>query len=215
MLSGKLLAGLKSLGQESGSTLFMILLAAYPTLLRRYTGQNDIVVGSPVAGRNRKETEELVGFFLNMLVLRTDLSANPTFRHLLIRVHDVCLEAYAHQDLPLEKIVEELRPDRDLSRNPFFQVTFALQNTPLLPLELAGLRTEELDFGSGIAIFDVHLYMVEENSRLRGWLSYNGDMFDDATIARMLNHFQANPRGLAMRQFFKAKPDQTCESSQS
>ena len=173
----------------------MILLAAYQTLLRRYTGQNDIVVGSPMAGRNHKETEELVGFFLNMLVLRTDLSANPTFRQLLVRVRDVCLEAYAHQDLPFEKIVEELRPDRDLSRNPFFQVTFALQNTPLVPLELAGLRTEELDFGSGIAIFDLHLYMVEENSRLRGWLSYNGDMFDDATIARMVNHFQANPRG--------------------
>ena len=94
-------------------------------------------------------------------VLRTDLSANPTFRQLLVRVRDVCLEAYAHQDLPFEKIVEELRPDRDLSRNPFFQVTFAHpQNTPLVPLELAGLRTEELDFGSGIAILDLHLYMV-------------------------------------------------------
>ena len=110
-------------------------------------------------------------------------------------MRDVCLEAYAHQDLPFEKIVEELRPDRDLSRNPFFQVTFALQNTPLVPLELAGLRTEELDFGSGIAIFRPAPLHGGGEWRLRGWLSYNGDMFDDATIARMVNHFQANPRG--------------------
>ena len=118
----------------------MTLLAAFQTLLHRYTGQDDIVVGSPIANRNRIEIEGLIGFFVNTLVLRTDHSGNPTFRELLHRVREMALEAYAHQDLPFEKLVEELRPDRDLSRSPLFQVMFVFQNAPARELSFKGLN---------------------------------------------------------------------------
>ena len=142
-LSPEVSAGLKELSRREGVTLFMTLLAAFQTLLHRYSGQEDIVVGSPVAGRNYRETEGLIGFFVNTLALRTDLSGEPTFVELLQRVKEVCLGAYAHQDVPFEKLVEELQPERDLSRSPLFQVMFGLQNVPqtaarLGELELAG-----------------------------------------------------------------------------
>ena len=190
VLSETLSAGLKSLSHRHGVTLFMTLLAAYQTLLHRYTGQTDIVIGIPVAGRNRIELEGLIGFFLNMLVLRADLSGNPTLGEVLSRVREVCVGAYAHQDLPFERLVEELHPERDLSRNPLFQTTFAFQNTPRFPLELAGLTTNELEVDTGIARFDLHLFMEEEEKGLRGYLDYNTDLFNSATIAGMLGHFQ-------------------------
>jgi hypothetical protein len=130
---------LEALSQREGVTLFMTLLAAFQTLLYRYTQQEDIPVGSPIANRNRSEIEGLIGFFVNSLVLRTDLSGNPTFRELLSRVREVALGAYAHQDLPFEKLVEELHPERSLNQNPLFQVVFALQNAPMETLELPGL----------------------------------------------------------------------------
>lgn len=135
-LPNDLSQALKALSQQEGVTLFMTLLAAFQALLYRYTGQTDIAVGSPIANRNRRELEDLIGFFANSLVLRTDLSGNPTFRELLFRVRKIAVGAYAHQDLPFEKLVEELHPERSLSRNPLFQVVFALQNAPMEQLAL-------------------------------------------------------------------------------
>jgi aspartate racemase len=167
----------------------MTLFAAYQTLLHRYTGQSDIVIGSPVAGRNRSELEGLIGFFLNMLVLRGDLSGNPTFRELLVRVRELCLEAYSHQDLPFEKLVEELRPKRDLSYNPFFQVTFAIQHGPRFDLEFPGLDAMDVDIDPGTARFDLNLNIQEKQSGLQGYIDYNTDLFDASTIERLCEHF--------------------------
>jgi condensation domain-containing protein len=138
-LSAELSESLKKLGRSEGATPFMTLLAAFYALLYRYSGQEEIVVGSPVAGRTRAETEGLIGFFVNTLALRTDLRGNPRFVELLKRVREVCLGAYGHQEVPFEKLVAELQPGRDMSRHPFFQVMFVLQNVPLEPLELPGL----------------------------------------------------------------------------
>ena len=157
------LGGLKSLSTRHGVTLFMTLLAAYQTLLHRYTGQDDIVVGSPVAGRDRSELEGLIGFFFNMLVLRADLSGNPTFRELLARVREVCLAAYAHRDVPFEKLVEELRPERDLGYNPFFQVTFALQPSPrTLASRWPTSTATEVEIDPRTSRYDLHLYLRED-----------------------------------------------------
>ncbi len=190
VLSKDLSEGLKSLSRREGVTLFMILLAAFHTLLHRYTGQDDITVGSPIAGRTRAEIEGLIGFFVNTLVLRTDLSGNPSFRQLLDRVREVALGAYAHQDLPFEKLVEELQPERNLSHSPLFQVMFALQNVPRVAIELPGLTLSSMTVDSGTAKFDLFLSLHEETEALRGSLEYNTDLFDDATIHRMLNHFE-------------------------
>ena len=190
VLSKPLSAELRSLSNRHGVTLFMTLFAAYQTLLHRYSGQNDIVIGSPVAGRNRSELEGLIGFFLNMLVLRADLSGNPTFRELLVRVREICLEAYAHQDLPFERLVEELRPKRDLSYTPFFQVTFAIQHGPSFQLDLPGLTAMDVDVDPGTARFDLNLVMTEEESGLQGYIDYNTHLFDASTIERMTEHFQ-------------------------
>ncbi len=160
-LSRELTEKLKELSQREGATLFMTLLAAFQTLLMRYTSQEDIVIGSPIAGRNRAETENLIGFFINTLVLRTDLSGDPTFRELLGRVKELTFGAYEHQDVPFEKLVEELQPERSLSRNPLFQVMFTLLNAPGQSLELPGLTLRPLPADSGTSQFDVALAMYD------------------------------------------------------
>jgi amino acid adenylation domain-containing protein len=191
VLSKELSAELRRLSDRAGTTLFMVLLAAYKVALHRYTGQTDIAIGTPTAGRNHPGVEGLIGFFLNMLVLRADLSGNPTFRELLERIRKVCVDALAHQDLPFEKLVEELRPRRDLTHNPLIQVTFALQNTPRFPLNLTGVTARDLDISAGIArSFDLHLFMVEEVAGLRGYVSYNRNFFEADTIARLIRHLQ-------------------------
>ena len=162
MLSKSLTEELKSLSQGEGVTLFMTLLAAFQTLLHRYTGQNDIIVGCPIANRNRLEIEGLIGFFINTLVMRTDISHNPSFKDLLGRVREVSQGAYDHQDLPFEKLVEELRPERDMSRNPLFQVMFVFQNVPRTPLELAGLKLTPIEVDPGTAMFELSIFMWEE-----------------------------------------------------
>lgn len=189
VLPKTLTEALKNLSRREGATLFMTLLAAFKVLLYRYTGQDDIVVGTPIASRNQSETEMLIGVFLNTLALRTDLSGNPGFRELLGRVREVVLGAYAHQDLPLEKLVEELMPERNLSYTPVFQVLFALQNVPMPELELPGLTMSLLEIDTGIARFDLSLNM-EMEERHTAALVYNADLFDAATIARMLGHFR-------------------------
>ena len=195
-LSEALSEELKAFSRKEGATLFMTLLAAFQTLLQRYTGQEDVVVGSPIANRTRAEIEGLIGFFVNTLVLRTDLSGNPTFRELMARVRGVALGAYEHQDLPFEKLVEELNPDRNLSRTPLFQVMFVLQNAPRLALELPGLTVSPVQTNSGTAKFDLTLSVVEGADSLRASLEYNTDLYDAATITRMLGHFQTLLEGM-------------------
>ncbi|NEU76690.1 non-ribosomal peptide synthetase [Hassallia byssoidea VB512170] len=197
---------LETLSQQEEVTLFMTLLAAFKILLYRYTQQEDIAVGSAIANRNRSEIEPLIGFFVNSLVLRTDLSGNPTFRELLSRVKEVALGAYAHQDLPFEKLVEELHPERDLNQNPLFQVVFALQNAPMSALELPNLILSPLEFDTQTTRFDLefHLWEREPNNQLwvdsskgiSGFVIYRTDLFDEATITRMLGHFQILLEGI-------------------
>jgi amino acid adenylation domain-containing protein/non-ribosomal peptide synthase protein (TIGR01720 family) len=187
---------LKTLSQEEGCTLFMTLLAAFKVLLYRYTGNEDIVVGSPIANRDRSQIEGLIGFFVNTLVLRTNLSDNPTFRELLRKVREVTLGAYDHQDLPFDLLVEELKPQRDLSHTPLFQVMFVLQNAPMSAVELSGLTLQALASESSTAKFDLTLLMEETESGIRGALEYNTNLFDAATIARMAEHLQTLLAGI-------------------
>ncbi len=190
-LSGTLTDALKALSQQEGATLFMTLLAAFQVLLHRYSGQDDILVGTPIANRARVETEDLIGFFANTLVLRADLSGNPSFRELLRRVRDVTQGAYVHQDLPFDQLVEGLQPERSLSYSPIFQVMFVLLNTPMPTLELSGLRVRAFeDEGGTTAKFDLHLSLVETPQGLSGGLQYATDLFDAATISRMAAHFE-------------------------
>ncbi|MCA1568067.1 MAG: amino acid adenylation domain-containing protein [Acidobacteria bacterium] len=186
----KLGAALSALGRESEATLYMVLLAAFDALLHRYTGQDDIVVGTPIAGRNRREVEGLIGFFVNTLVMRTGVEGTATFRELLGRVREATLGAYAHQEVPFEKLVEELHPKRDLSRNPLFQVAFALQNAPTQDLALRGLSMTALDVGSGASRFDLEVHIWEEEDEgLGGFIVYSTDLFEEASIARLHAHY--------------------------
>ncbi|MDZ4343688.1 MAG: amino acid adenylation domain-containing protein [Candidatus Binatia bacterium] len=202
ILPKELTEQLKSLSRKEGVTLYMTLLAAFQSLLNRYTGQTDIVVGTPIAGRTRLEVEKLIGFFVNTLVLRADCSNDPTFRELLDRVKQKAVDAYAHQEVPFEKLVEELQPERNIGGSPLFQVTFQLQNTPRSSIDLPGLTLSPVEAASGTAKFDLSLSMREEPDGLKATLEYNTDLFDDATITRMLGHLQVLLEGIA------ADPDQ-------
>jgi amino acid adenylation domain-containing protein/non-ribosomal peptide synthase protein (TIGR01720 family) len=181
-----LLASLKELTRQEGATLFMTMLAAFQALLHHYTQSEDIAVGTMIANRNRDEIEGLIGFFANTLTLRTDLSGNPTFRELLRRVREVTLGAYDHQDVPFEKLVEELNPPRDLSRTPLFQVMLILQNTPAGLLELSDVTLRPIEADSRTAKFDLSLYLTEADEGIYAAMEYNTDLFNAATIQRML-----------------------------
>ncbi|MBE8987319.1 amino acid adenylation domain-containing protein [Nostoc sp. LEGE 12450] len=196
ILTQNLSASLKELSHQQGVTLFMTLLAAFGTILYRYTGQEDILIGSPIAGRNQVETEGLIGFFVNTLAIRTNFAGNPSFRQLLSQVREVTLGAYAHQDLPFEKLVEELQPERDMSHSPLFQVMFAFHNTPSQLWELPGLRIAPLDVHSGAAKFDLTLDIKETSEGIKAGIEYNTNLFDATTIARMLGHFQTLLEGI-------------------
>ena len=190
-LDSKLTQQLKKLSQESGSTLFMTLLAGFAVLLSRYSGQTDLVIGSPIANRNRTEIEKLIGFFVNSLVLRFDLSQEPTFEDFLAQVKQTTQNAYDHQDLPFEMLVEELQIERHLDRNPLIQIVFALQNAPTEPWDLPGVKVEDLASGLDSVRVDLELYLWDVPEGLGGFCSYNRDLFDPATIARMMTHFKA------------------------
>ncbi len=188
-LSKEIGNAIKRVNKQEGVTTFMTLLAAFQTLLYRYTGEQDICVGTPIANRNRVETEGLIGFFINTLVMRGDLSGNPTFNALLARVRETALGAYAHQDMPFEKVVGTVAADRNMSHTPLFQVMFVLQNTPYEPLELPGLTMTEVPIDTGIALFDLTLVMEESAEGVTGGIEYNTDLFDESTIERMSRHF--------------------------
>ncbi len=188
-LPTSLTEALKALSRQQGVTLFMLLLAAFQTFLYRYTAQDDISVGSPIANRNRDETKGLIGFFVNTLVLRSYLGGNPSFAELLGRVRQVALGAYAHQDLPFEYLVEALQPERDVSFTPLFQVSFTLKNAPQIP-EMPGLELSPLRVESLAAQFDLSLSIEITEPGLIASFEYNTDLFEAATITRMLGHFQ-------------------------
>ncbi|HEX8559857.1 MAG TPA: amino acid adenylation domain-containing protein [Pyrinomonadaceae bacterium] len=196
-LSEELTGGLKALGRREGATLYMTLLAAFQLLLHRYTGRRDVVVGVPVANRNREELEGLVGFFVNTLVMRTDLSGDPTFRELLGRVKEVALGAYAHQDAPFEMLVEELQPERSLSHTPLFQALFALQNAPAYELALPRLELSVSEVENPAARFELALEVSEAGGGLDCRFTYEADLFDAATIERMAGHFRNLLRAVA------------------
>jgi amino acid adenylation domain-containing protein len=185
-LSRQLTESLKALSRREGVTMFMTLLAAFKILLSRYTGQEDLVVGSTIAGRNRPEIDGLIGFFINALPLRTDLSGNPSFLELLKRIREVCLGAYTHQELPFEKIVEAVNPSRDLSRNPFFQVMFNMADLSERVLHLHGCEVAKESFLDPEAKFDITLYAPEKDETIELAIVYNADLFSDVRITVML-----------------------------
>ncbi|MEO1183788.1 MAG: amino acid adenylation domain-containing protein, partial [Cyanobacteria bacterium J06636_27] len=196
-LSSELSNKLKTIAKAQNATLFMTLLAAFKVLLYRYTGQADIVVGSPIANRNRAELEGLIGFFVNTLVLRTELNNNPTFVQVLQRVRQVTWDAYDHQDLPFEKLVEELHPERDLSYNPLFQIKFRLENPPAEKIEIPGLTLSSLGQVNPSAKLDLSLDMYETSDGLVGGFEYNKGLFTETTIKRMVGHFCTLLEGIA------------------
>ncbi|MCK5573218.1 MAG: amino acid adenylation domain-containing protein, partial [Bacteroidetes bacterium] len=207
-LSEKASQGVRELCQREGVTPFMVLMAVLKALLYRYSGQADISIGSPIANRNRAETEGLIGFFVNTLVLRTNLEGNPSFRELLGRVRDVALGGYAHQDVPFEMIVDNVQPDRDLSRSPLFQVMFVLQTAAARSGggEMQDLSITPVEAHSGTSKFDMTFFMIDGESNLRGALEYNTDLFDASTIDRLVNHFGVSLEALA------ANPEQLIAS---
>ncbi|MBV9775387.1 MAG: amino acid adenylation domain-containing protein, partial [Gemmatimonadetes bacterium] len=180
---------LRELCRREGATPFMGLLAAFSLLLSRWSGQDDVSVGSPIAGRTRREVEGLIGFFVNTLVLRTDLSSDPTFRALLRQVRETTLGAYAHQDLPFEHLVEELQPERSLTHTPLFQVLFVLQNVERGALRLGDLAVEPVPMHEEEARFDLSVTLFEDDERFHGGFTYRADLFEAATVERMAGHF--------------------------
>ncbi|MCP4655911.1 MAG: amino acid adenylation domain-containing protein, partial [bacterium] len=184
-----------ALSREQGCTLYMTLLAAFQVLLHRHTGQDDVVVGSLIANRNRSQIEGLIGFFVNTLVLRGDLAGDPGFPELLAGVRELALQAYAHQDLPFEKLVEELEPERDLSRHPLFQIAFHLLN--MIPPALEGLEVSPLEVSTGTAKFDLELAIRETGDELVAVAEYSTDLFDATTILRLLESYRTLLAALA------------------
>jgi amino acid adenylation domain-containing protein len=184
------LTALGALGKEHGATTYMALLAVFGVLLRRYSGQDDVVIGVPMANRDRAEVEPLIGFFVNTLPVRVDLTGDPDFTELLYRVRDACLGGYAHQRVPFEKVVEELKPARDLSRPPVFQVGLSYQSDPLPTLALAGVEFERLPLRAQGARFDLELQFFNRDGGLSGWFEYDRDLFEATTIARLAEHFR-------------------------
>jgi amino acid adenylation domain-containing protein len=188
---------LRALSAEADVTLFMTLLATFGSVLARHAGQDDLVIGSPIANRTRAEIEPLIGFFVNTLALRLDCSGDPSFRTLLARVRQVALDGYANQDLAFERLVDQIQPERDLSRNPLFQVMFALQNARVGTVDLPGLRVSPLDLERTTAQFDLVLDMWETGDTLLGVWEFNADLFDHATIRRLIDHFRTRAAGAA------------------
>lgn len=197
---------LKELSQREGCTLFMMLMAAFQTLAARYTRQEDFVVGTPIANRNRAEIEGLIGVFVNTLVMRANLSGNPTFREVMSRVRETALAAYANQDLPFEKLVEELHPARSQSYNPIFQTMFILQNAPMAVRQMRDVSIRSFEVDSGTSKFDLTFSLEETADGLAGWIEYSTELFRPESVARMLGHYQT------LLEAVVKNPDQTIAS---
>ncbi|MCJ9736200.1 condensation domain-containing protein, partial [Bradyrhizobium sp. PRIMUS42] len=189
-LDAELVVKLRALARQEGATLFMVLLAGFQAVLSRWSGQDDVVVGTPIAGRTRRELEGLIGFFANTLAMRTDLSGDPTFRELLLRVKESALGAYEHQDLPFERLVQELQPARDLARHPVFQTMFALHIDRGKGFEFAGLRSSRVPRNDPPAQFDVSLRLRETVTGLQGAFEYATDIYDVSTIERLAERWR-------------------------
>ncbi|PWU11731.1 MAG: hypothetical protein C5B50_22825 [Verrucomicrobia bacterium] len=195
-LSPRLSAELKQLGNAQDATLYMVLLAAFKALLFRYSRQTDLIISSPVAGRASRETEDLIGFFVNTVLLRTDLSGNPEFRQLLRRVRTVALAVFAHQDLPFEKLVEALQPERSTDHNPFTKIMFGVESSGLERMQLPGADVQFHEVATDTAKFDITLIAQDRSSGLNLRAEYNTDLFEPATITRLLQHFEVLLRGI-------------------
>ena len=182
--------GLKELSRREGATLYMAVLAGFKVLLHRYSGQEDIVVGTPVAGRLQRETEGLIGLFANTLVIRSKLRAESSYKELLKEVKEAVIEGYVNQEVAFEKLVEQMQPQRDLSRSPLFQVMFELQNEAKEAREFAGLEMRAMAIDTGTAKFDLLLSMTQREEALTGVLEYSTDLYDESTISRMVGHLE-------------------------
>jgi hypothetical protein len=195
LLSPELTTALNSLGREEGVTLFMLLLTAFKAVVYCYTGEEDVIVGSDVANRNREELEHLIGFFVNQVVLRTDLSPSnegesPRFRELLARVRENTLEAYSHQELPFDQLVSALKPERIPNTSPLFQMKLVLQNAPISPVELPDLVLAPMESAAGAAKFDLLLDLTESQSAILGSLDFKNDLYDRSTITRLWHGYE-------------------------
>jgi len=180
---------LNELARQNGATLFMILMAGFQALLYRYSGQDQIVVGTDLANRTTPETERMIGFFINLMAVRTDLSGNPTFRELLRRVREGLLGSYAHQEVPFLKIVQDIQPERSATHNPIVQVLFVMQNIPRANRELAGLQMEPFEVPVTTSKFDMAVFVAERAGELIGYWVYSTELFDQPNIQRMVRHF--------------------------
>jgi len=189
-LKGEMKEGLREMRVREGATMFMVMLGAFKVLMYRYSGQEDVVVGTPIANRTRKEVEGLIGFFVNTLVMRSRIEGEMSFREVLVREKEVAIGAYGHQEVPFEKLVEELQPERDLSYTPMFQVMFILQNAPVTAFHLPGLTLTPLNPYMSATHFDLTLNVIEEEGQLICLMEYNTDLFDATTITRILQHYR-------------------------
>jgi len=189
-LSKSLSNQLENLAKREDATLFMLLLASFSILLQRYTGEDDIIVGTPIANRNNKQIESLIGFFVNSLVMRNDLSGNPEFCSFLEKIKEVASGAYQNQDYPFEKLVSELQPERHINQNPIFQVMFALQNTPPPPSNINNVKLSLEEVDSGTAVFDITLSLYQDEKGISGYFEYSTELFDNSTIRRMVENYK-------------------------
>jgi len=189
-ISPELAQSLRDLSNREGATLYMTLLACLNTLLHFYSGERDIVIGTDVANRNRAETESLIGFFINELALRTDLSGDPTFRELLARIREVTLGAYSHQDMPFDRLIDALKIERSPAHHPLFQVCFVFQNLPRTSIDVSSLTISNLPIENKVARFELVLRAWESGHGMRLMLEYNSDLFMPATITRLLDLFE-------------------------
>ena len=187
---------LKQLSQREGVTLFMSLLAGLQVLLARYSGQMDIAVGTPIAGRNRAEIEGLIGFFVNTLVMRVDLGGDPTVSQMLARVREKALGGYANQEVPFEKLVEEMQPERSLSHTPLFQVMMTYQSRPKWDVEMEGLKASVEEVEATTAKYDLLVSLIDRGREITGAVEYNRDLFEAESVRRLMEHFQIMIEGM-------------------